>query len=189
MTVRVKQPTPERLWARALFYLERYASTAANLRRMLLRRALREAEALALDPAAVARDVDEVVRRVVAAGLVNDRLFAESRARRLAEQGRSGSRIRAQLAAKGVDREAAGDALARLGGELGDVELAAAVALARKRRLGPWRAAAERAAARPKDLAVLARAGFAYDLARRVIDAEAPAELEDRLRAARGDQG
>ena len=72
----VAPPTPERLHARALRYLERYATTAAHLRRVLLRRAAREAEALGLDTARVRADVDAVIARVVAAGLVDDRQFA-----------------------------------------------------------------------------------------------------------------
>jgi regulatory protein len=45
------------------------------------------------------------------------------------------------------------------------------VALARRRRLGPFRTAA-RAQHRLRDLAAMARAGFAYDLAKKVIDSE-----------------
>jgi len=48
----------------------------------------------------------------------------------------------------------------------------AALALIRRRRLGPYRDSATRADFRAKDLAALARAGFSYDLARRVIEAE-----------------
>ncbi|MEX0809093.1 MAG: hypothetical protein WD044_10235, partial [Dongiaceae bacterium] len=47
---------------------------------------------------------------------------------------------------------------------------------ARRRRLGPARPAAGRAALREKDMAALARAGFNYETVRRVIaltDAEA----------------
>src|SRR3954452_20119217 len=58
-------PTPERLHARAMRYLERFATTGAQLRRVLLRRALRDAAALELDAADVRADVDAVVARVV----------------------------------------------------------------------------------------------------------------------------
>lgn len=171
-------PTPERLHARALRYLERFSTTAAHLRRVLLRRALRDAEALGLDPAATRRDVDAVVARVVAAGLVDDRLFAASRARRLAEAGRSPARIRQALQAKGLGEGAIAAAMGELAEEKGDPELAAAVAYARKRRLGPWRPAEARAAHALKDLAALARAGFGYRVARLVVEAATPEDLE-----------
>jgi regulatory protein len=173
-----RPPTRERLHARALRYLERFAATEAHLRRVLLRRALRDAEALGLEPAPIRCLVDEVVARVVAAGLIDDRLFAQARARRLVEGGRSPQRIRATLAAKGLGAEAVTRALERLGEEQGDVELAAAIAYARRRRLGPWRPADERAESQVKDLAGLARAGFSYRVARLVVDAKDPEALD-----------
>jgi regulatory protein len=63
----------------------------------------------------------------------------------------------------------------------GDAELAAAAAFARKRRIGPWRSPAERADRREKDLAAMARAGFAYRVVRLVMDADDPAEVEALL--------
>src|SRR3954449_8553853 len=137
-------PTPERLHARAMRYLERFATTSAQLRRVLLRRAVRDAAALDLDAATVRTDVDAVVARVVAAGLVDDRLFAASRARRLNGSGRSPAQIRAALLGKGLDERTVAAAWRGLEQEQADPELAAAMAYARRRRLGPWRAADER---------------------------------------------
>jgi len=58
-------------------------------------------------------------------------------------------------------------------------DLAAAIAFARRRRIGPFRLDAARDASRERDLAALGRAGFGYELARRVIEAESVEELED----------
>lgn len=57
-------------------------------------------------------------------------------------------------------------------GEADAVEEQAAQAYAKRRRLGPYRRPDQRAAHRDRDLAALARAGFAYGLARRVVDRE-----------------
>lgn len=175
-------PTPERLHARALRYLERFATTGAHLHRVLLRRAMRDAQALELEPGAVRRDVEATVARVTAAGLVDDRQFAAARARRLAASGHSPARIRVALAGKGLGEQAIATALADLGEEEADPELAAAVAFARRRRLGPWRRATDREAWRAKDLAAMGRAGFGYRAARAVLEAEDPAELEEQAR-------
>ena len=171
-------PTPARLHERALRYLERFATTSAHLRKVLLRRAERDAVALELDPTTVRADVDAVVKRVVAAGLVDDRLFAASRTRRLSEAGRSPTRIRAALMGKGLDEQAVAAAWRGLEEDQGDPELAAAMAYARRRRLGPWRTAEARLEHRAKDLAALARAGFGYRVARLVVAAENPTESD-----------
>ncbi len=62
-----------------------------------------------------------------------------------------------------------------------EAALAAALACARRRRLGPYRPPAARKSMREKDLASLARAGFAHDIARRVVEAKTAEELEREL--------
>jgi len=152
----------------ALAYLERYASSAENLRRVLTRKVERRCRLRGEEPEPFLALVDDAVRRSVESGLVDDRRYAEARAASLRRRGGSARLIRAKLAAKGVEREAAAAALAN---DTEDAERAAADALARRRRLGPYRAR-DRAAHRDRDMAALARAGFSYGLARGVIDAE-----------------
>ena len=65
--------------------------------------------------------------------------------------------------------------------EAPDPELHAAIKLARRRRLGPYADPDKRDENRDKHLAAMARAGFSYDMARRIIECEDPGELEDLL--------
>ena len=58
------------------------------------------------------------------------------------------------------------------------MDFAAAVALAKRRRLGPFNMRGDRDARREKDMAALARAGFGVGVAARVIDAETADDLE-----------
>ena len=145
----------------------RYASSEENLRRVLRRKVERACRLRGEDPAELAGLVEDVVRRAVASGLLDDRAYAEARVATLRRRGGSSRAIAARLAAKGVGRELVETALAE-----DPDETAAARALARRRRLGPWRTA-DRAAHRDRDLAALARAGFAYGIARAVIDGPA----------------
>ena len=171
-----RRATQKHLENAALHYLERFASSAAHLRRVLMRRVERSARVHGTDRAEGAALVEALVARFERAGLVDDRVYAEGRAAALFRRGTAPRAIRAALRAKGVAGETIEAALGTL--EAGpDAELAAATALARRRRLGPYRPAQARAARRDKDLAALARAGFGYDVARRVVDAGDPAEL------------
>jgi regulatory protein len=54
----------------------------------------------------------------------------------------------------------------------------AAVAFARRRRLGPFRVK-DREEKKARDLASMARAGFAYALARKVIESTDPDALDE----------
>jgi regulatory protein len=151
----------------ALAYLERFASSAENLRRVLRRKVETRCRLRGEDAEPFLELVDPVVARSVSSGLVDDRAYAEARVASFRRRGTSARGIKTKLSAKGVGRETVEAALA---GDDGD-ERRAAVALARRRRLGPYRAG-DRAAFRQKDLAVLARAGFPFDKARGVIDGE-----------------
>src|SRR5205807_331732 len=158
----------------ALGYLGRYASSAENLRRVLMRRVRRHSPE-AVPPARPL--IDAIVTRYREAGLLDDAAYAAARATSLHRRGGSLKAIRARLRAKGVDAEVVVSAVGALQ-ELGsDPDLAAACAFARRRRLGPFRRAA---ADRARELAAFARAGFGRRVAEAVLacaDEEAAAAL------------
>jgi regulatory protein len=151
----------------ALSYLERYATSAANLRRVLRRRAQRRLGAGNRDGTlAAAALIDALVARYCETRLLDDSAYAAARARRDLARGRSLRRIAARLAAKGVGAAAAGAAIDALREGAADPELAAAIGFARRRRLGPFRA---QPADRSRELATFARAGFTQRAAETVL--------------------
>lgn len=180
-------PDRAQLREAALSYLARYASTQAGLARVLDRRIDTWARKMGSryqtgeqDRAAVASAVSaakvlvrEVVATLTQAGAVSDAAFAEMRASSLRRAGRSHRAVAAALAAKGVDPETARDALGNeaVGGAA--AELTAAVRLTRKRRIGPFRAGEPPdPPGRLRELAILARAGFAQPVARQALGME-----------------
>ena len=152
----------------ALAYLERYSSSSENLRRVLRRKVEKRCRLRGEEAEPFYRLVDEVVSKSLRGGLVDDARYAEARVSALRRRGGSARAIGAKLARKGVDRTTIAAALEAHAGD--DDE--AAHALARRRKLGPYRLG-EREAFRDKDRAALARAGFSFAVARRVIDGEA----------------
>ncbi|AWB25008.1 RecX family transcriptional regulator [Methylobacterium currus] len=166
--------TPAYLERAALYYLERYGASAEMLRRVLRRRVETRCRLRGEEPDGFAEMVETVVGRALGAGLVDDAAFAAAKVRSLRRRGGSARAIGAKLAAKGVDREIVGAALAE---EEDGGEDEAAFAYAKRRRLGPFRQPATRTAARERDLAAMARAGFSLTLARRVIDADPEDDL------------
>ncbi len=172
---RIARPiTAKYLQNAAAFYLERYASSAEGLRRVLRRR-VRKAEMLdapVMDN--VEQAIEAIVQKFVTAGLLDDKAFAQTKARSLHRRGASNRLTRQRLQAAGIDQDTVDSAMISLDDELGSNpqsrELKAAAAFARRRRIGPYRTK-DREPNRLRDLAALARAGFVYDLARKVIDA------------------
>ncbi len=164
-----------RLRRSALAYLARYAAPAAHVRR-ILRRRLERGAARGDEIRAGEEDIDAVLVDLARMGLIDDRAWAEAQARALRRRGTSARGLAARLSSKGLARA---ETERLLVDEDDEAELKAAQMLARRRRLGPWRAPSTRAARRDKDLAAMARAGFGLQLARRVIDADQPPEVGD----------
>ena len=183
-------PTPPdagSLYQAALTYLARYAATEAGLRRILGRRvdlwARAQPDRDAAQPAiqAARAAIDGVVERLTASGAISDTAFAENRARTLVRTGRSARAVQMQLAAKGVSPETA----RRAASTDPETELAAALVLARKRRIGPYRhAPSADPAAHRKELALLARAGFSRDIAQQALITERE-DADHRIHALR----
>lgn len=169
--------TPDSLGRIALHYLERYATSSENLRRVLIRRIRRSAEAHGTDPDEQMPHVDALITRYQQSGLLDDQAYARMRAESLHRRGSSGRMIRMKLAAKGVASDAIDDALESLNEMVANADLSGACNYARRRRIGPWRLR-DRSDYRDRDLASLARQGFGYDIARKVIDAEDTETLE-----------
>jgi len=183
----VKRParpiTARYLQNAATAYLERYPTTAAGLRRVLERRVVkaRQRETPVMDN--VEQAIAAIVARFVDAGMVDDKAFAQTKARALHRRGTSTRLTQRKLELAGIDGDTLAAAMAALDQELdadpGQREWRAAVALARRRRLGPFRTAKDRKTHRRRDLAAMARSGFAYDVARKVIDAAGADALDE----------
>jgi regulatory protein len=166
-------PDAGSLYQSALYYLARYAATAAGLRRVLVQKidhwARAQTDPDAAEPVITAARaaIDGVVERLVEAGAVSDAAFAENRAKNLVRSGQSNRSIQAKLVAKGVSPE-----MARAASVTDpETELAAALVLVRKRRIGSYRMAEDTdAAVRNKEMGLLARAGFSRDIAMQALD-------------------
>jgi regulatory protein len=161
--------SPRSLENAALHYLKRYTATVSQLKRVLLRRVDRSLRFHGGDRAEALEWVNALTDKLVRNGLINDQAYAELKAQSLRASGRSARVIAQKLRLKGVAADVAQQKLAEATAEV--PEDAAARIWARKKRLGPFRRDARtREENRRKDLAALARAGFPFTVAKKIID-------------------
>lgn len=165
-------------------YLLRYNASVGHLRRLLMHRVKRSARDHGTDLEKASVWVDTTLNRLVSQRALDDAAFATMTAETLWRRGKALGAVRVALRAKGLAAPEVEAALAALRHQSATPDLEAAITLARRRRLGPFRGK-DRADYRRRDLAVLGRAGFAPDVARRVIDATD----EDALRTLVEDGG
>jgi regulatory protein len=150
----------------ALGYAARYATTAAKLRRYLVRK-LGERHWTPEE----APDIEGLVARLTSLGYVDDRAWAAAKTRDLTARGFGTRRVRGALAAAGVSREDASAATTPDSDDPGSA-LSTAIAFARRRRFGPFARAPDRdPAQRRRELAAMARAGHDFEIARQVLEA------------------
>ena len=160
----------EALHRLALHYVGRYATTRAKLAAYLERKLAERGWEGERRP-----DVGAIVARMAELRYVDDAAFAQMRAGALQRRGFGDRRIVQALRVAGIgeeETEAAREGVA-------EGEWDAALAFARRRRLGPFAERRAEREERQKALAALVRAGHSFETARRIVDA-APGEVPER---------
>ena len=161
-----KPITQKRLMNIALYYLGRYESSAENLRRLLQRRIIKAAAKGSAVPSDAADWIETIVAEFCRLGYVNDERYARSLAEKYRKNGKAERYIRLKLSQAGIPDDIQDSVLK--GDEadsFAETELAAALRLVEKRKIGSFRSPQDRKLFRKKDLAVLARAGFSFSIA------------------------
>ncbi len=151
----MKTITFQRLKNRALFYLERYEANSQKLKTVLINRLKKDALKGDTVPPQATEWVEQVVQEMQRLNYVNDTRYIENTIRRLKESGKSRRFILGKLMQSGLTADDITPYLEEVD------ELASARLFVRKKHLG---------ADYQKDLAKLARAGFSFDVAQKVLE-------------------
>ena len=166
----LRKITKQRLKNIALYYLKRFESSVTNLRNVLRRRVNDYAYHTPDFAKQEAYDwIEEILQDFVRVGYLNDERYTELKVKNYVLSGKSPRYIQGKLREKGIDENIIDAVIA----EQNFDPFEAALKLARKRRIGPYSKTAEiRMERRSKDLAILVRAGFDYDVAIKVLEIE-----------------
>ena len=126
--------------------------------------------------------IADLVKKCARLGYVDDAAYAQMRARSLFARGKPSRSITQDLIHKGLSPVTIKVALAGLeASEEGDIDKAAVIRMAKRRRFGPFQPDPDRAKPRDKQIAAIMRAGFRYALAAWVVDANSVEDLTDEL--------
>ena len=167
----LRKNTKQRLKNIALYYLKRFESSVANLRSVLRRRVNDYAYRTPDFARQEAYDwIEEILQDFLRIGYLNDERYAELKVKNYVLAGKSPRYIQGKLREKGIDENIVEAMIAEQDFNPFD----AALKLAKKRKIGPYSQTEEiRKERRSKDLAILVRAGFDYDVAVKVLEVEA----------------
>ena len=169
-----RRPTPplstKWLHRQAVAYIERYQGSEKRVRQILWKRVRRAQSFHGGEDSVASSMIHEVIEQLKAEGRIHDTRFATDWAVSLQNRGSSSRMIRSKLQQKGLGAEAIDQALQTLSHLGDDWEEESALAYARRRRLGPFRIPYDDSwERRQKDLASMARAGFGFGLAKKIL--------------------
>jgi len=189
---RTRIPTPESLAAAAVRYLSRYATSEANLRRVLknsIRRAAAADGGFARDREAqrkLLNVIDSLIEKHRKSGALDDSAYAAAKADSLRRTGHSAKIIALRLKRDGIADSIISSVLSQEKTIAGKAELSAALAFAKRKKIGLFRLsrpqeekATERSLLLRREFAAMERAGFSYDTAREILGGETEIGTDD----------
>lgn len=156
-----------------LYYLQRYAASSEHFRSVMLRKVKRScAYHQDQNYEQCAAMVDALVKKFKESMLLDDESYIRAMVASLRRKGVSERTLIEKMKMKGVDRDETRKYLqhhdSTFAGEHCSADLKAAVIFARRKKLGPFGNHTDEE--KPKILAKFGRAGFAYDIAKTILE-------------------
>ena len=149
-------------------YIEKYSPSKQQLKVFLLKKYLMKFRGMQTKKE-VSEIIDKIILNLEDNKFLNDELYSDSKARTLLRRGYSIRKIQQSLFNKGIDGELIKKSLNRIKENNIEPDFVSAIKLCKKRRIGPLRPDANRELFYKKDMGVLARAGFSFEISKKIL--------------------
>ena len=153
----------------AYSYLEKYNPSKQQLKVYLLKKYLTKIKG-SKSKKEVTSIIDEIILSLEKKRILNDEMYSDSKARMFLKRGYSLNKINQSLRSKGIDSKFIKQSIDKI--KEGEIEpdFVSALKLCKRRRIGPLRPDDNRELFYKKDMGILARGGFSFELSKRVLD-------------------
>ena len=155
----------------AYSYLEKYSPSKQQLKVYLLKKYLTKIKG-SKSKKEVTSIIDEIIMNLEKNKIVNDELYSDSKARMFLRRGYSLNKINQSVRHKGIDSKYIKQSIDKIKEDQIEPDFVSALKLCKRRRIGPVRPQANRELFYKKDMGILARGGFSFDLSKRVLNLE-----------------
>jgi len=153
----------------AYSYLEKYSPSKQQLRTYLFKKLVKKKQNIS-NKRETFNLIDTVINTLVDQKFLSDRYYSDSKSRSLLRRGYSLNKIRYSLIKKGIDEKYIKHSISKILEGESDPDFFSAIKLCKRRRIGPCREEGNRPLFYKKDISILARSGFSYDLSKKVLD-------------------
>ena len=153
----------------SLVYIEKYAPSKQQLKTYLLKKYLKT-KIPSVNKKNISDLIDVVLEDLEKSQFINDKFYSKSKAKSLIRKGSSINKIRNYLFSKGINDKYIKDTIEEIQDNNEDQDFFSAIKVCKKKRIGPARVESNRPLFYKKDISVLARAGFDFEISKKVMD-------------------
>ena len=153
----------------ALNYVEKFAPSKQQLKTYLLKKYLRS-KVDNVKRSNISDLIEIVAEDLEKSKFINDKFYSETKAKSLIQRGSSINKIRNYLISKGVGEKYIKNTIEQINENNEDQDFFSAIKVCKKKRIGPSRTEDNRPLFYKKDIGILARSGFDFEVSRRVME-------------------
>ena len=153
----------------AYSYLEKYSPSKQQLKTHLFKKLIKKKQRIS-SKKEIFNLIDSVISTLVDQKLLSDKYYSDAKSKDFLRRGYSLNKIRYNLIKKGIDQKYIKASISRIKENESDPDFFSAIKICKRRRIGPIREESNRSLFYKKDISILARSGFSYELSKKVLD-------------------
>ena len=150
-------------------YLEKYSPSKQQLRTYLFKKFLKTSQKIN-NKKELLTLIDEVIVTLDGQQLISDRHYSDAKAKTFLRRGYSLNKIRYNLIKKGINEKYIKASISKIKENESDPDFFSAIKMCKRRRIGPSREEGNRSLFYKKDISILARSGFSYEISKKVLE-------------------
>ena len=150
-------------------YLEKYSPSKQQLRTYLFKKFLKTNQKIN-NKKELFTLIDEVISTLDGQQLISDRHYSDVKTKNFLKRGYSLNKIRYNLIKKGISEKYIKASISKIKEDESDPDFFSAIKICKRRRIGPSREESNRSLFYKKDISILARSGFSYEISKRVLE-------------------
>ena len=150
-------------------YLEKYSPSKQQLRTYLFKKLVKKNQKIS-SKREIFNLIDSVIDSLVDQKLLSDKYYSDAKSKAFLKRGYSLNKIRYSLIQKGIDEKYIKASISKIIENESEPDFFSAIKICKKRRIGPNREESNRSLFYKKDISILARSGFSYEISKRVLE-------------------
>ena len=150
-------------------YLEKYSPSKQQLRTYLFKKLIKKEQKIS-SKKEIFNLIDSIISLLVDQKLLSDKYYSDAKSRAFLKRGYSLNKIRYNLIKKGIDEKYIKASISKIKENESDPDFFSAIKICKRRRIGPSREESNRPLFYKKDISILARSGFSYEISKKVLE-------------------